>query len=74
MGLCEHLRACERCVYLCEHEQWSKFSCKQRALEKMKMASSEHFRRIQVVSSELFARVVRKFSASRNLSYTKTEQ
>ena len=20
-GLCEHLRACEQCVYFCEHEQ-----------------------------------------------------
>ena len=30
-GLCEHLRACEHCVYFCEHEQGSIF------------ASSEHF-------------------------------
>ena len=27
-GLCEHLRACEQCVYLCEHEQWLIFSCR----------------------------------------------
>ena len=25
------LRACEQCVYFCEHEQLSKFSCEQRA-------------------------------------------
>ena len=30
-GLCEHLRACEQCVYFCEHEQLSYFSCEQRA-------------------------------------------
>ena len=31
-GLCEHLRACEHCVYFCEHEQLSNFSCEQRAV------------------------------------------
>ena len=31
-GLCEHLRACEQCVYFCEHEQWSNMFCEQRAL------------------------------------------
>ena len=30
-GLCEHLRACEQCVYFCEHEQSSNMSCDQRA-------------------------------------------
>ena len=40
-GLCEHLRACEQCVYFCE--QWSISSCEQRALEKLQMTSSEHF-------------------------------
>ena len=24
-GLCEHLRACEQCVYFCEHEQLTDF-------------------------------------------------
>ena len=33
-GLCENLRACEQCVYFCELEQLSNFSCEQRALEK----------------------------------------
>ena len=33
-GLCENLRACEQCVYFCVHEQWSIFSCEQRALWK----------------------------------------
>ena len=31
-GLCEHLPACEQCVYFSEHEQLTNFSCKQRAL------------------------------------------
>ena len=31
-GLCEHSRACEHCVYFCEHEQLLNFSCEQRAL------------------------------------------
>ena len=30
-GHCEHLCPCEQCVYFCEHEQWSVFSCEQRA-------------------------------------------
>ena len=30
-GLCEHLRACEQCVYFCEHEQRSNMSCELRA-------------------------------------------
>jgi len=29
--LCEHLRACELCVYFCRHELWSNWSCKQQA-------------------------------------------
>ena len=42
-GLCEHLRACEQCVYFCEHEQLSNFSCGQQHFRLMQMASSEHF-------------------------------
>ena len=38
-GLSEHLRACEQCVYFCEHEQLSNFSCEQRALYKTKRLS-----------------------------------
>lgn len=50
----EHARACEDCVYFCEHEQLSNFSCEQRALQKIQMASSEHLRKIQMPSSEHF--------------------
>ena len=56
-GLCEHLRACEQCVYFCEHEQLSNFSCEQRALEK------------NTDGEQRALRVLRKFSASRNLSF-----
>ena len=30
-GLCEHLRACEQCVFFCEHELLTNFSCEQLA-------------------------------------------
>ena len=36
------LRAREQCVYFCEQEQWSNFSCEQR-LKKITMARNEHF-------------------------------
>ena len=42
-GLCEHLRACEQCIYFCEHEQWSNMSCEQQAFQKIQMASSKLF-------------------------------
>ena len=41
-GLCEHLRACEQCVYFCEHEQLLILSFEHPALKKSQMASSEH--------------------------------
>ena len=31
-SICEHLRACEQCIYFCKHKQLSNFSCEQRAL------------------------------------------
>ena len=59
-GLCEHLRACEHCVYFCEHEQLLNFSCEQGALKKIQMASSEHLE---------YFELLRKFSTSRFLSF-----
>ena len=58
-GLCEHLRACEQCVYFCEHEQLSNCSCKQpeRALSK------------NTDGDKWALRVLSKFSASWNLSF-----
>ena len=52
-GLCEHLRACEWCVYFCEHEQWSIFF--------MRAAST-----LEITNYE--QRALRRFSASWNLS------
>ena len=65
-GLCEHLRACEQCVYFCEHansvyfcehEDLSNFTCKQRALQK------------NTDGEQRALRVLCKFSAGRNLSF-----
>ena len=58
-GLCEHLRACEQCVYLCEHEQLSNFACEQRAASTLENTDGE----------QRTLRVLRKFSDSRNLSF-----
>ena len=34
-GLCEHLWACEECIYFCEHKQWSNSPCQQWAFCKI---------------------------------------
>ena len=65
-GLCEHLRACEQCVYLCEHEQLSNFACEQRAASSEQRAAST----LENTDGEQRTlRVLRKFSDSRNLSF-----
>ena len=50
-GLCEHLRACEQCVYFCEHAN-SVFIFASTSIFQILPASSEHFRKIQMASSE----------------------
>ena len=89
-GLCDHLQACEQCVDFCEHEQFSKFSCEQRALKKIQMASTELFRKIQMANSEhfqcfvnfplagitllLIGYVVLRQVIANNLAHTSTDQ
>ena len=50
-GLCEHLRAYEQCVYFCEHAN-SVFIFASTSICQILLASSEHFRKIQMASSE----------------------
>ena len=50
-GLCEHLRACEQCVYFGEHAN-SVFIFASTSICQILLASSEHFRKIQMASSE----------------------
>ena len=57
---------CEHCVYFCVHKQLSNFSCEQRALSKIQMASIELFRKIHRDGEQ---RALGKFSASQNLSF-----
>ena len=68
-AVCLFLRACEQCVYFCEHAS----SCQ------IFLASSEHFRntdgeqralrKIPAYGELRALRVLRKFSTSRNLSF-----
>jgi len=51
------LLACEQCIYFCEHEQGSNFSCEQRALMKMRMAKSEHFVYFPLAANTLLLKV-----------------
>ena len=40
-GLYEHLRACEQCVYFCEHEHLSNFYCELRAASSLENTDDE---------------------------------
>ena len=79
-SICEHLRACQQYVYFCEHEQLSNFSCEQRALWKIQVASSEHFEYfvnfpLAGISLLLIGYVVLRQVIANNLADTfKTEQ
>ena len=68
-------------VYFCEYKQLSIFSCEQRALKKIQMASSEHydyfvsFESLAGISLLLIGYVVLRQVIANNLADTsKTEQ